>query len=79
MHEAGKTLEDAIDEIREAIDFLRYYSHQALNLAPSSQRGPTGEDNILDFEPKGTVLCISPWNFPTCDNNWANFSRLSCW
>ena len=64
MHEAGKTLEDAIDEIREAIDFLRYYSHQALNLAPSSQRGPTGEDNILDFEPKGTVLCISPWNFP---------------
>ena len=64
MHEAGKTLEDAIDEIREAIDFLRYYSHLALNLAPSSQRGPTGEDNILDFEPKGTVLCISPWNFP---------------
>jgi RHH-type proline utilization regulon transcriptional repressor/proline dehydrogenase/delta 1-pyrroline-5-carboxylate dehydrogenase len=64
MHEAGKTLEDAIDEIREAIDFLRYYSHQVLNLAPSSQRGPTGEDNILDFEPKGTVLCISPWNFP---------------
>ena len=64
MHEAGKTLEDAIDEIREAIDFLRYYSHQALNLAPSSQKGPTGEDNILDFEPKGTVLCISPWNFP---------------
>jgi RHH-type proline utilization regulon transcriptional repressor/proline dehydrogenase/delta 1-pyrroline-5-carboxylate dehydrogenase len=64
MHEAGKTLEDAIDEIREAIDFLRYYSHLALNLAPSSQRGPTGEDNILDFKPKGTVLCISPWNFP---------------
>jgi RHH-type proline utilization regulon transcriptional repressor/proline dehydrogenase/delta 1-pyrroline-5-carboxylate dehydrogenase len=64
MHEAGKTLEDAIDEIREAIDFLRYYSCQALNLVSSSQRGPTGEDNILDFEPKGTVLCISPWNFP---------------
>jgi len=64
MHEAGKTLEDALDEIREAIDFLRYYSHEILNLQSVSQRGPTGEDNILEYGPKGTVLCISPWNFP---------------
>ena len=64
MHEAGKTIEDALDEIREAVDFLRYYSQQALNLEPLSQRGPTGEDNILEYGPKGTVLCISPWNFP---------------
>ena len=64
MHEAGKTLEDALDEIREAVDFLRYYSLQATNLQPVSQRGPTGEDNILEYGPKGTVLCISPWNFP---------------
>jgi len=64
MHEAGKTLEDAIDEIREAVDFLRYYSQQALNFQAVSQRGPTGEDNILEYVPKGTVLCISPWNFP---------------
>jgi RHH-type proline utilization regulon transcriptional repressor/proline dehydrogenase/delta 1-pyrroline-5-carboxylate dehydrogenase len=64
MHEAGKTLEDALDEIREAVDFLRYYSHQALNFYPVSQKGPTGEDNILEYGPKGTVLCISPWNFP---------------
>ena len=64
MHEAGKTLEDALDEIREAVDFLRYYSQQALNLHPVYQRGPTGEDNILEYGPKGTVLCISPWNFP---------------
>ena len=64
IHEAGKTLEDALDEIREAVDFLRYYSQQALNLYPVSQRGPTGEDNILEYGPKGTVLCISPWNFP---------------
>ena len=64
MHEAGKTLEDALDEIREAVDFLRYYSQQAIKLKPVLQRGPTGEDNILEYEPKGTVLCISPWNFP---------------
>ncbi len=64
MHEAGKTIEDALDEIREAVDFLRYYSQQALNLEPLPQRGPTGEDNILEYGPKGTVLCISPWNFP---------------
>ena len=64
MHEAGKTLEDALGEIREAVDFLRYYSQQALNLKPIPQRGPTGENNILEYEPKGTVLCISPWNFP---------------
>jgi RHH-type proline utilization regulon transcriptional repressor/proline dehydrogenase/delta 1-pyrroline-5-carboxylate dehydrogenase len=64
MHEAGKILEDALDEIREAVDFLRYYSQQALNLHPVSQRGSTGEDNILEYGPKGTVLCISPWNFP---------------
>ncbi|MDC1112770.1 bifunctional proline dehydrogenase/L-glutamate gamma-semialdehyde dehydrogenase PutA, partial [bacterium] len=64
MHEAGKTLEDSIDEIREAVDFLRYYAHRATDLKPSSQRGPTGEDNILEYGPKGTVLCVSPWNFP---------------
>jgi RHH-type proline utilization regulon transcriptional repressor/proline dehydrogenase/delta 1-pyrroline-5-carboxylate dehydrogenase len=64
MHEAGKTLEDSIDEIREAVDFLRYYAQRATDLKPSSQRGPTGEDNILEYGPKGTVLCVSPWNFP---------------
>ncbi len=64
MHEAGKTLEDSLDEIREAVDFLRYYAQQALNLKPISQKGPTGEDNILEYGPKGIVLCISPWNFP---------------
>ena len=64
MHEAGKTLEDSLDEIREAVDFLRYYAQQALNLKPISQKGPTGEENILEYGPKGIVLCISPWNFP---------------
>ncbi|MDC1147324.1 bifunctional proline dehydrogenase/L-glutamate gamma-semialdehyde dehydrogenase PutA [Gammaproteobacteria bacterium] len=64
MHEAGKTLEDSIDEIREAVDFLRYYAQCAIDLKPMIQRGPTGEDNILEYGSKGTVLCISPWNFP---------------
>ena len=64
MHEAGKTLEDSIDEMREAVDFLRYYAQRAIDLKPFNQRGPTGEDNIFEYGPKGTVLCISPWNFP---------------
>ena len=64
MHEAGKTLEDSIDEIREAVDFLRYYAQCAIDLKPIFQRGPTGEDNILEYGSKGIVLCISPWNFP---------------
>ena len=64
MHEAGKTLEDSIDEMREAVDFLRYYAQCAIDLKPIIQRGPTGEDNILEYGSKGIVLCISPWNFP---------------
>ena len=65
MHEAGKTIQDAHDEIREAVDFLRYYAQQSASLnSQSSQLGPTGEDNILEYCPKGLVVCISPWNFP---------------
>jgi len=65
MHEAGKTIQDAHDEIREAVDFLRYYAQQSASLnSKSSQLGPTGEDNILEYSPKGLVACISPWNFP---------------
>ena len=65
MHEAGKTIQDAHDEIREAVDFLRYYANRsALFNSQSTQSGPTGEDNILEYCPKGLVACISPWNFP---------------
>ena len=65
IHEAGKTTQDAHDEIREAIDFLRYYADQSHSLnAQLTQLGPTGEDNILEYCPKGLVACISPWNFP---------------
>jgi RHH-type proline utilization regulon transcriptional repressor/proline dehydrogenase/delta 1-pyrroline-5-carboxylate dehydrogenase len=47
--EAGKTLPDAIAEVREAVDFLRYYADQA--------EAATGA-------PRGVMVCISPWNFP---------------
>ena len=56
MKEAGKTLEDSIAEVREAVDFCRYYSREAAKEA--SQEVPQST------EPLGTVLCISPWNFP---------------
>ena len=66
MHEAGKTIQNSIDEIREAIDFLRYYSNQMLSIEESNQEleGPTGELNTLSYSPKGHFICISPWNFP---------------
>lgn len=64
--EAGKTWNDALGEIREAIDFCRYYADQAVKImsAASTLNGYTGERNELSLHPRGTVLCISPWNFP---------------
>ncbi|MGV3740321.1 MAG: bifunctional proline dehydrogenase/L-glutamate gamma-semialdehyde dehydrogenase PutA [Gammaproteobacteria bacterium] len=64
--EAGKTWSDAIGEVREAVDFCRYYAAQATKLLtnPTHLRGYTGETNILSLHPRGTILCISPWNFP---------------
>ena len=64
--EAGKTIADSIDEIREAIDFCHYYSEQALALQtkPQTLISITGEENLLWYEARGIVLCISPWNFP---------------
>lgn len=65
MREAGKTLADACDEIREAIDLLRYYSLEAQKIQkPKKLRSYTGEVNILEHEAKGLCLCLSPWNFP---------------
>ena len=66
MNEAGKTIQNAIDEIREAVDFLRYYSKQMINIEEKERKldGPTGEKNILSYEAKGHFICISPWNFP---------------
>jgi len=64
--EAGKTVQDSIDEIREAVDFCRYYAQQALKLfaRPIIMPGPTGEFNELSMQGRGVFLCISPWNFP---------------
>jgi len=52
MREAGKTYQDAIDEVREAVDFLRYYANLAQKVIPKKR------------EALGIFLCISPWNFP---------------
>ncbi|PHS29194.1 MAG: delta-1-pyrroline-5-carboxylate dehydrogenase [Robiginitomaculum sp.] len=64
--EAGKTLEDGIAEVREAVDFCRYYAAQAKAefAAPVRLPGPAGETNHYALEGRGIFVCISPWNFP---------------
>ena len=63
--EAGKTLDDALAELREAVDYCRYYAAQArTSLAPQPMPGPTGESNELRYRGRGVFVCISPWNFP---------------
>ncbi|MGB8856604.1 MAG: bifunctional proline dehydrogenase/L-glutamate gamma-semialdehyde dehydrogenase PutA [Burkholderiales bacterium] len=66
MLEAGKIFSDAQSELREAVDFLRYYAAQARRLfsAPETLPGPTGESNQLFLHGRGVFACISPWNFP---------------
>src|SRR6516225_4476263 len=63
--EGGKTLDDAVAEVREAVDFCRYYALEARRtLAPQVLPGPTGEANELRYRGRGVFACISPWNFP---------------
>ncbi|MDT7933868.1 MAG: bifunctional proline dehydrogenase/L-glutamate gamma-semialdehyde dehydrogenase PutA [Sphingomonadaceae bacterium] len=63
--EAHKTIPDALAEVREAVDFCRYYAAQArVRLQPVQLPGPTGERNELHYAPRGVVACVSPWNFP---------------
>jgi RHH-type proline utilization regulon transcriptional repressor/proline dehydrogenase/delta 1-pyrroline-5-carboxylate dehydrogenase len=65
--EGGKTLDDAVAELREAIDFCRYYAADARHsFAPEGEAlpGPTGESNRLRHRGRGVFVCISPWNFP---------------
>ena len=65
MKEAHKTLGDCVAEVREAVDFCRYYADQAeLRLADQALPGPTGESNTLRLHGRGVFVCISPWNFP---------------
>jgi RHH-type proline utilization regulon transcriptional repressor/proline dehydrogenase/delta 1-pyrroline-5-carboxylate dehydrogenase len=65
--EGYKTIDDAVPEVREAVDFCRYYAAEARKhfsadgvLLP----GPTGEENRLRLKGRGVFVCISPWNFP---------------
>jgi len=64
--EAGKCIPDALAEVREAIDFLRYYAAEGRRLmsSPLLLPGPTGERNALALAGRGVFVCISPWNFP---------------
>ena len=66
VKEAGKTIPDGVAEVREAVDFLRYYAAQARAQfgAPEHLPGPTGESNQLQLQGRGVFVCISPWNFP---------------
>lgn len=64
--EAGKTLADGVAEVREAVDFCRYYAHLAQTkfAGPETLKGPVGETNSLELHGRGVFVCISPWNFP---------------
>ena len=64
--EAGRTLADGLAEVREAVDFCRYYAMLARRQfsRPLSLPGPTGERNELRLDGRGVFACISPWNFP---------------
>jgi len=65
VHEARKSIPDALGEVREAVDFCRYYAVQArTSLAPVELPGPTGERNVLRHEGRGVWATIAPWNFP---------------
>ncbi|RUS69213.1 hypothetical protein EGW08_023027, partial [Elysia chlorotica] len=66
MIEAGKTLSNAIDEVREAVDFCRYYSAQAVKEFSGPVIIPSLCDSTkqIEFTGRGAMVCISPWNFP---------------
>jgi len=64
-NEGGKCIPDCLSEVRETIDYCRYYAYRARqDLPPQSLPGPTGESNQLSLHPRGVIACISPWNFP---------------
>ncbi|MFP6744332.1 MAG: bifunctional proline dehydrogenase/L-glutamate gamma-semialdehyde dehydrogenase PutA, partial [Alphaproteobacteria bacterium] len=66
VREAGKTIADAVAEVREAVDFCRYYAMRARAdfAAPVALPGPTGESNRMSLHGRGVFACIAPWNFP---------------
>ena len=66
QREGGKTLDDSLSEVREAVDFCRYYAAEGRKLSGEGQLmpGPTGESNLLRLRGRGVFVAISPWNFP---------------
>jgi RHH-type proline utilization regulon transcriptional repressor/proline dehydrogenase/delta 1-pyrroline-5-carboxylate dehydrogenase len=66
QREGGKTVDDALSEVREAIDFCRYYAAEGRERFGEGEAmpGPTGESNTLRLRGRGVFLAISPWNFP---------------
>jgi RHH-type transcriptional regulator, proline utilization regulon repressor / proline dehydrogenase / delta 1-pyrroline-5-carboxylate dehydrogenase len=66
QREGGKTLDDALSEVREAVDFCRYYAASGREHFGSGEimPGPTGESNVLGLRGRGVFVAISPWNFP---------------
>ena len=67
QREGGKTLDDALSEVREAVDFCRYYAARrprSCSATAQPMPGPTGESNMLRLRGRGVFVAISPWNFP---------------
>ncbi|HEY4203818.1 MAG TPA: bifunctional proline dehydrogenase/L-glutamate gamma-semialdehyde dehydrogenase PutA, partial [Xanthobacteraceae bacterium] len=66
QREGGRTLDDSLSELREAVDFCRYYAAQGRELFGNEQLmpGPTGEHNSVRLRGRGVFVAISPWNFP---------------
>ncbi len=66
QREGGKTVDDAVSEVREAVDFCRYYAAEGRKLFGEGETmpGPTGESNVLCLRGRGVFAAISPWNFP---------------
>lgn len=65
ISEAKRNIADSLSEVREAVDFCRYYAMQArASMMPRKMSGITGEDNFYQLEGRGVFVCISPWNFP---------------
>jgi RHH-type proline utilization regulon transcriptional repressor/proline dehydrogenase/delta 1-pyrroline-5-carboxylate dehydrogenase len=66
QREGGKTLDDSLSEVRETVDFCRYYAAEGRKLFGDGQPmpGPTGESNLLRLRGRGVFVAISPWNFP---------------
>jgi RHH-type proline utilization regulon transcriptional repressor/proline dehydrogenase/delta 1-pyrroline-5-carboxylate dehydrogenase len=66
VREGGRAIPDALAELREAVDYCRYYALRARAdfASPLVLPGPTGERNTLSLEGRGVFACIAPWNFP---------------